>query len=85
MLIPSYTFEQFKATLEENTLISYIAWKSVKKKRHAVLFTAVNQMFVDHYRERDYDVTKPRIAVYKHNWENTPKHSVLVYFEGCSE
>ena len=43
--------------------------KDVKKGRHAVFFTAVNPMFIDHFRERDYDVTKPRIAVYKHNWK----------------
>ena len=41
----------------------------VKKGRHAVFFTAVNPMFIDHHRERDHDVTKPRIAVYKHNWK----------------
>ena len=43
--------------------------KDVKKGSHAVFFTAVNPMFIDHCRERDYDVTKPRIAVYKHNWK----------------
>ena len=37
--------------------------KDVKKGRHAVFFTAVNPMFIDHHRERDFDVTKPRIAV----------------------
>ena len=26
-------------------------------------------MFTDHLRDRDYDVTKPRLAVYKHNWK----------------
>ena len=44
--------------------------KDVKKGRHAVFFTAVFPMFIDHHRERYYDVTtKPRIAVYKHNWK----------------
>ena len=43
--------------------------KDVKKGRHAVFFTAVNPTFIDHCRERDYDVTKPRIAVYKHKWK----------------
>ena len=43
--------------------------KEIKKGRHAVFFTAVNPMFIDHFRERDYDVTKPRIAVYKHKWK----------------
>ena len=38
---------------------------NVKKGRHAVFFTAVNPMLIDQHRERDYDVTKPRIAVHK--------------------
>ena len=50
--------------------------KDVNKGRHAVFFTAVNPMFIDQHRDRDYDVTKPRIAVYKHTWKNTRKHSV---------
>ena len=58
--------------------------KDVKKGIHAVFFTAVNPVFTDHYRERDYDVTKPRIAVYKHNWKYNKIH-LLMYFEGCSE
>ena len=41
----------------------------VQKGRHAVFFAAVNLMFIDHYREREYDLTKPRIAVYTHNWK----------------
>ena len=39
--------------------------KDVKRGRDAVFFTAVNPMYI----ERDYDVTKPRSAVYKHNWK----------------
>ena len=111
LLIRSCSFEQVKATLEENTLILHCkttccyratspsasttleasshdlhsiiqsglipGGKDVKKGRRAVFFTAVNPMFIDHSRERDYDVTKPRIAVYKH--KHTPKtHCVLV-------
>ena len=41
--------------------------KDVEKGRHAVFITAVNPTFIDHYRERGYDVTQPRIAVSKHN------------------
>ena len=41
--------------------------KDVKKGRHEVVFTAVNPVFIDHYREKDYEMRKPRIAVYKHN------------------
>ena len=51
--------------------------KDVKKGRHAVFFAAVNPMFIDHYRERDYDVTKPRIAVYTHTWKT---HQNTVYW-----
>ena len=40
--------------------------KDVKKGRHAVFFTAVNPMSIHLHRERDYDKTKPRIAVYEH-------------------
>ena len=43
--------------------------KDVKKVRHAVFFTAVNPLYIDHDREKDYDVTQPRIAVYKHIWK----------------
>ena len=43
--------------------------KDVKKDTHAVFFTAVSPMFIDHFRERDYDVTNPRIAVYKNHWK----------------
>ena len=41
----------------------------VRKGRHAVFFTAVNPIFIDLYREKDYDVKQPRIAVYKNNWK----------------
>ena len=30
--------------------------KDVKNGRHAVFFTAVNPKYIDHYREKDYDV-----------------------------
>ena len=33
-------------------------------------------LFIDHYREGDYAVTKPRIAVHKHNWK-IHQHSVF--------
>ena len=44
--------------------------KDIKKGRHAVLFTAVNPMLIDQHRERDYGVTKRRIAVCKHTWKD---------------
>ena len=43
--------------------------KEVKKGRHAVFFTAGNPMFISNYREQDYDMTKSRIAVHKHDWK----------------
>ena len=43
--------------------------KSVKKERHAMFFTAVNPMFVDQHKEVEYDLTNPRIAVYKNHWK----------------
>ena len=51
--------------------------------RNAVLFTAVNPMFIDHYREKDYDVTQPRIAVYKNNWKVHQNSVLVLIFEGC--
>ena len=51
--------------------------KDGKKGRHAVFFTAVNPMLNGQHRERDYDVTKPRIAEYKHTWK---MHQNTVYW-----
>ena len=51
--------------------------KDVKKGRRVVFFTAVDPMYIDHYRERDYDVTKPSIAVYK---QNLKIHQNTVYW-----
>ena len=109
MLIPSYTFEQFKATrekhinptLSDNVLLpenfvehfyhngsshelhsiiqsgSIRGGKDVKKGKHAVFCTAVNPMFIGNYREQDYNMTQPRIAVYKHDWK---EHLNTVYW-----
>ena len=41
--------------------------KDIKKGRQTVFFTAVNPMFAHLHKQRDYDVTKPRDAVYKQN------------------
>ena len=43
--------------------------RDIKKGRHTVFFTAVNSLSVHLHRQRDYDVTKPRIAVYEHSWK----------------
>ena len=102
MLMPSSTFEQSKATQEENTSILHCkttcyyratspststtleaptilhsliqsglipGGKDVKKGKHAMFFTAVNPMFIHLHKQWDYDETKTRIAVYKHNWK----------------
>ena len=41
--------------------------KDVKKGRQTVFVTAMNLMFAHLHKQRDYDVTKPRIAVHKQN------------------
>ena len=51
--------------------------KDVKKGRHATFSTAVNPMYIDHDREKDYDVTKSRIAVCKNKWK---EHQNTVYW-----
>ena len=43
--------------------------KKVKKGRHAVFFAAVSPMFAGQQNKVVYDLTKPRIAPYKINWE----------------
>ena len=53
------------------------ARENVKKGRHAVFFTVVNPMFVDQHKEVEYDLTKPRIAVYKNKWK---VHQNAVYW-----
>ena len=45
--------------------------KDIRKGRHTVLFTAVNPKHTHLHKQRDYDVTKPRIAVYKQNGKYT--------------
>ena len=50
--------------------------KDANKGRRAVFFTAVNPMFIDHYREGDNDVTKPWIAVFNHNWKIPHQNTV---------
>ena len=43
--------------------------QDIKKGRQTVFFKAVNPMSIHPRKHRDYDVTKPRIAVYKQNWK----------------
>ena len=59
--------------------------KDVKKGTQTVFFTTVNPMFAHLHKQRDSDVTKPRIAVYKPNFENTSEYSVVGQFESCLE
>ena len=40
-------------------------WTRCQKRRQTVFFTAVDPMSAHLHRQRDYDVTKPRFAVYK--------------------
>ena len=41
--------------------------KILRKGRQTVSFTAVNHLSIHVHTQRDYDVTRPRIAVYKQN------------------
>ena len=43
--------------------------KDVKRGRQTVFFTTVNPMFAHPHKQRAYDVTKPRVAVYQQNWK----------------
>ena len=49
-----------------------------------MFFAAVNSMYIDHYREGLRSDEAQDCSVQTQE-ENTPKHNVLVYFEGCSE
>ena len=51
--------------------------KDIKKGRQTVFFTAVNPMHTHLHKQRNYDVTKPRVAVYKQNWK---RHQKTVYW-----
>ena len=55
------------------------------KDRQTVFSTAVIPMSILLHKQRGHDGTKPGIEVYKQNWKNTPEHSVLGQFEGCSD
>ena len=49
---------------------------SLKRDRQSVIFTAVNPMYTNQdLEEVQYDLDKPRIAVYKKYLENSPKYS----------
>ena len=44
--------------------------KSLKRHGHSVFFTAVNPMYTyQHQEEVQYDMDKPRMAVYKNTWK----------------
>ena len=59
--------------------------KDAKKGRQTVFFTTVNPMFAHPHKQRAYDVTKPRVAVYLVKLENTSEYTLLGQFESCSE
>ena len=47
--------------------------KSVRKDRQSVFFTAVNPMYArENLEEAQYDLDKPRIAVYRTTWRIHP-------------
>ena len=51
--------------------------KDIKKGRQTVFFTAVNPMLAHLHKQRDYDVTKPKISVYN---QNRRVHQITVYW-----
>ena len=47
--------------------------KSLKRNRHSVFLTAVNPMYTyQHQEEAQYDLDKPRIAMYEKTWKIHP-------------
>ena len=52
--------------------------KDVKKGRHAVFFTALNPMYIDHYREKGLRRDEAQDCSVHTQLEDTPKHSVFV-------
>ena len=60
--------------------------RSNRKNRQSVFFTAVNPIDIQpDKREDEYDLDKPRIAVYKNTWIDSSKYSILVQVEARSE
>ena len=57
-----------------------------QRDRQSVFFTAVNPMYANqNLEEVQYDLDKPRIAVYKKNWRSRQKYCILVQFGTRSE
>ena len=51
-----------------------------------MFLTAVNPVYTyQHQEEAQYDLDKPRIAVYKNTWKFHQNTVLLVQFEACSE
>ena len=50
--------------------------RDAKKERHTVFFTAVDPLQVHLHEQRGFDLSEPRIAVYKRKWK---VHQILVY------
>ena len=73
------TLPSTSTTLEAPTTCtpSIPGGKDIKKWRQTVFFTAVNPMHTHLHKQRNYDVTKPRVAVYKQNWK---RHQKTVYW-----
>ena len=61
-------------------------FQSLKRDMKSVFFTTVNPMYANQdLEEIQYDLDKPRIAVYKKDAENSPKHRKLVQYEARSK
>ena len=60
--------------------------RSFKKDRQFRVFLSSEPDVRHSQEEFQYDLDKPRIAVYNNQYlENSPKYSILVQFEACSE
>ena len=44
-------------------------WKDAKKERHTIFFTAVDAMRAHLHVQREFDLTKLRVAIYTQNWK----------------
>ena len=59
--------------------------RNATKERQTVFFTAVNPMTLYFHEQKAFDLTKPRVAVYKQKMESTPGRRLLGQFKTCSK
>ena len=75
MLIPNYFFEciyHVGNSLDGHSVIDsglIAGGRNASTERQTVFFTAVNPMEVHLHEQKEFDLTKPRVAVYKEKWK----------------